>query len=40
MQSAAIGPGCYSDQLRATAVSGDVDTMWTGTIDVRPSLFV
>lgn len=40
MQSAAIAAGAYTDQLRATAVSGDIDTMWTGTIDVRPSLFV
>jgi hypothetical protein len=39
-QSRAIAVGDYTDQLRATAVSGDIDTMWTGTIEVRPSLFV
>lgn len=38
-QSSLIAPGEYTDQLRATDVSGFVSTQWLGAISVRPSLF-
>jgi len=38
-QSGALPVGRYNDQMRATTSSSDVDTMWTGTIEVQRSLF-
>lgn len=38
-QSANIPVGSYKDQLRATDAAGEPDTLWTGTIQVRASLF-
>jgi hypothetical protein len=39
MQSAAVGIGTYTDQLRATDPSGYVSTQWSGPIIVEQSFF-
>ena len=38
-QTAALPPGRYADQLRATDPNGFVSTQWAGAIEIRPSFF-